>query len=383
MTAAETGSVPQRHLVVFADDWGRHPSSAQHLVRHLLDDHNVSWVNTIGTRAPRLTAATMRRIAGKLGQWIRSDRVVPEGKTPRICAPLMYPGFRTAWQRNLNATLLARFMHESLPNLADSVVVSSIPIVADLPDRVRARRWVYYCVDDFSAWPGLDSQSLRAMERKFVARADRIIAAGENLAQRIRLFGRRADVISHGIDPDHWRRAEPRSALLAGLARPIFLYWGLIDKRLDMVYLRTLDAAMGGGTIALVGPEQDPAPELATLAHVHRLGAAPYEALPQLAAGADTLILPYADLEVTRAMQPLKLKEYLATGRPVVSSSLPALAGWEDCLDASGSGGEFARLALLRAGTGTPEQQLVARGRLRSEGWDAKAAVFAELLFGE
>jgi glycosyltransferase involved in cell wall biosynthesis len=150
-----------------------------------------------------------------------------------------------------------------------------------------------------------------------------------------------------------------------------------------MTSLRILDAAMAGGTIALVGPEQDPDPELGALAHVRRLGAAPYEELPSLAAEADALMLPYADLDVTRAMQPLKMKEYLATGRPVVSTRLPALAGWEDCLDASDSPGEFARLVLLRAGTGAPEQQLAARERLRLESWQAKSARFAEVLFGD
>src|SRR4051794_13289727 len=53
-----------QELLVFSDDWGRHPSSCQHLVRNLLDQYNVTWVNTIGTRTPRLNVATLRRGLG-------------------------------------------------------------------------------------------------------------------------------------------------------------------------------------------------------------------------------------------------------------------------------------------------------------------------------
>lgn len=60
-------------LLVFSDDWGRHPSSCQHIVRELLDRHRVFWVNTIGTRPPRLDLYTLQRGAVKLASWLKSD----------------------------------------------------------------------------------------------------------------------------------------------------------------------------------------------------------------------------------------------------------------------------------------------------------------------
>src|SRR4051794_39255387 len=65
------GSAPG-NLLIFADDWGRHPSSCQHLARHLLSRHRIAWVNTIGTRTPRFDWATLRRGLEKVGQWTRS-----------------------------------------------------------------------------------------------------------------------------------------------------------------------------------------------------------------------------------------------------------------------------------------------------------------------
>jgi hypothetical protein len=93
--------------------------------------------------------------------------------------------------------------------------------------------------------------------------------------------------------------------------------------------------------------------------------------------------MPYADLPVTRAMQPLKLKEYLATGRPVVSSNLPGLSGWHDALDVARDAAHFAELVSMRVGNPTPATQLRSRERLEAETWRAKSQVLAHVLFDE
>jgi len=110
---AEAGSA-QPVLLVFSDDWGRHPSSCQHLVSHLLGGWRVLWVNTIGTRRPSLDWYTLRRGAGKLGEWLaggaaaRGSAQPGAGSNPRVIAPAMWPSFRSRAARALNRALLAR-----------------------------------------------------------------------------------------------------------------------------------------------------------------------------------------------------------------------------------------------------------------------------------
>jgi glycosyltransferase involved in cell wall biosynthesis len=295
----------------------------------------------------------------------------------------MYPGFRTGWQRRVNARMLSNYLSARLPRLRESVVLSSVPITADLPARVDAKRWVYYCVDDFSAWPGLDSQPLQSMEQELVRRADRIVAAGDNLAARIHGMGRESEVVTHGIDLDHWTRGGGSAALLANLPRPLVLFWGLVDRRLDLNAIENLSRRMKGGTIAFVGPQQDPDPRLAGLPSVHLAGPAAFADLPALAREAAVLVMPYDDLPVTRAMQPLKMKEYLATGRPVVVTRLPAVSGWETCMDVANGADDFASRVLERMGAPLPESQRAARMRLKDESWRGKAARFEKILFGD
>jgi hypothetical protein len=92
--------------------------------------------------------------------------------------------------------------------------------------------------------------------------------------------------------------------------------------------------------------------------------------------------MPYADLPATRAMQPLKLKEYLATGRPAVVRSLPATVEWADAADACDTPEAFTAAVRQRCVSGLPAEQGQARERLTAEGWAAKAAAFENWVDG-
>jgi hypothetical protein len=106
----------------------------------------------------------------------------------------------------------------------------------------------------------------------------------------------------------------------------------------------------------------------------------PLAKLPAVAAAADVLVMPYADAPVTRAMQPLKLKEYLATGKPAVVRDLPSSRPWADCLDIARTPQEFVAAVRRRLATGLPPDQKTARFRLAAEDWSEKAAEFARLV---
>jgi glycosyltransferase involved in cell wall biosynthesis len=153
--------------------------------------------------------------------------------------------------------------------------------------------------------------------------------------------------------------------------------WGVIDGRMDVGFVERVARSMARGTVLFVGPQAAPDPRLWQLPRVASLPPLPFARLPALAREAAVLVMPYADLPVTRAMQPLKLKEYLATGRPVVVRDLPATRDWGDCLDLAADADGFARLVNERLGGAVPAGQAAARRRLDGEGWEEKARAFA------
>jgi hypothetical protein len=376
-------------LLVFADDWGRHPSSCQHLVRRLLGRHDVYWVNTIGTRSPRLNWGTLKRGGEKLRQWLRlrtgaglETREDSTSSRPTVLNPRMWPWFGSAFSRRLNRSLLRRQLLPLVRSLpAPPVAVTTLPITADLIGELPVERWVYYCVDDFGQWPGLDQASLSRLDDLLIRRADVLIAVSETLQKRIESLGRHSPLLTHGVDLPFWAGGGdgPLPAELAALERPLVVFWGVVDRRMDLAFVRALSSSLRRGTVLLVGPQNEPDPALLALPRVRYQPPVPFSALPRIAREAGVLIMPYADLPVTRAIQPLKLKEYLATGRPVVVRALPATRPWADCLDLAEDPGSFARLVGRRLEGGVPPGQAGARACLEDESWEAKAALFERL----
>lgn len=458
-------------LLVFSDDWGRHPSSCQHLIRNLLDRYPVLWVNTIGTRAPRLDMQTMRRVAEKMRQWgssgltrvfrqkpertsavILQEQETPGHRNLQVVNPKMWPWFSSDRDRRLNRWLLTRQLSPLIEKLPKPVVaVTTLPITADLPDTLAADRWIYYCVDDFSQWPGLDGDTLRRMDHDMIQQADSLIAVSETLQSMIAALGRSSSMLTHGVDVDFWNHqrtvavrtesvarrfqntrthlrsasdsrltslsiitdssdaetsggrtsvktsacAAPSASISAaevlatpptvvdGITGPLIVFWGVIDRRMDSPSLIQLSQDLIEGTIVLIGPQQDPDTALLTLPNVKVLPAQPLSALPSIAEQASVLIMPYADLPVTRAMQPLKLKEYLATGKPVVVKRLPSTDAWADCLDAAETPAEFSQIVRNRVYSGISPAQALARCRLHQESWKSKAERFEHILKSE
>lgn len=400
-------------LVVFSDDWGRHPSSCQHLVGHLLTRYPVLWVNTIGTRRPRLSREDFGKALGRLRTWLGmgrgarpNRRATPGGAASSadrpthltVVSPPMYPGFRRPWQRRLNAASVAGCVNRALGQREAGekrVAITTIPTTADLVGRLDVDAWVYYAVDDFSVWPGLDSQTLDAMERTLAGRVDAAAAVSKTIQDRLAPMGCRAERLTHGIEPEFWstvtetqRQTQARwlaAAIRPGdqaseqTSRPVLLFWGVVDRRLDTALCRQLADEVGD--LVLVGPCQSPDTELTRHPHIHFPGPRPLDVLPALAAAADVLVMPYADLPVTRAIQPLKLKEYLATGRPAVMRDLPATRAWTDTADVAADLPAFVDAVRRRVVVGVDTTQREARlQRLPGESWARKAAQLDALI---
>jgi glycosyltransferase involved in cell wall biosynthesis len=387
------GSNPPKKapLLVFSDDWGRHPSSCQHLVARLLRHRQVIWVNTIGSRPPDFSWSTLTRGMEKLRQWFLTRRPVsPDDKeeqtlSPLVLNPKMWPSFRSRFARAVNRRLLLRSVSPAAAALAEPpIAITTLPLTADLVGLLPAARWVYYCVDDFSVWPGLDGRTLQSMEAELVAKVDVAVAASETLQTHLARLGRPAQLLTHGVDLEFWRAAPKPSRNpdwwedIQSLPGPLMIFWGVIDRRLDVSFVQKLAETLEKGTILFVGPRDNPDPALFAIPRVQFRPALPFDELPLLAARTEVFLAPYADLPVTRAMQPLKLKEYLATGKPVVVRKLPATEPWADCADVVGTAAEFAAAVTARLASGVPAEQREARRRLEAESWDAKAAQFEQ-----
>lgn len=383
----------QATFVVFADDWGRHPSSCQHLFKHLLRNCTVVWVNTIGMRQPELDLITFRRGLEKITQWLAPGRwrwrvLQQNGRQPIVINPVMWPRIKARWERWINRQLLMRqlsrvFNRYSPPRVA----VTTIPIVAELVGTLPVERWIYYCVDDFSNWPEMDSEALTTMEKVLIERVDVLVAAGEVLKNRLGQFGREVFLLEHGIDWELWQghsETQPIEAdypAFAKYEKPWIVFWGSVNWQIDPAIVTRIAAEIEHGTVLFVGPVTDCDRALKKLSRVRLAGPLPYHDLPRLAREASVLIMPYQTGPGVYESAPLKLLEYLATDKPVVVCDIPATRRWADALDIARTPEEFAASVVKRLRAGPPREQLAARQRVSREDWRFKAAEFAKWAF--
>ncbi|NLF29606.1 MAG: FemAB family PEP-CTERM system-associated protein [Planctomycetes bacterium] len=358
-------------FVVFSDDWGRHPSSCQHLFARLLRRHRVLWVNTIGLRAPRADAFTLRRGLEKLAEWRRPLRRI--SPSLHVYAPAMLPVAGGGAGR-LNARLAAAAVRRVMRRLGFQrpVLFASVPTAADYLGRLGEAASVYYITDDYRSWPGANPEVIAAQDARLTAEADLVLPCGPALAEG-RAPGWRMMMLPHAVDLDHFARppdaAEPVD--LAGIGHPRLCFFGLIYEKIDLDLLARLARARSDRQIVLLGPVATDLAAVAGLANVHVLGPRPYEQLPAYLHAMDVLLLAYRLDEQTRRNAPLKIRECLAVGKPVVAKGMADLAPYAGLIELADSD-EAYLAACDRACRARPDVGAM-RAAVAADTWEARA----------
>lgn len=373
-------------FVVFSDDWGGHPSSCQHLFRQIAADTDVLWVNTIGMRRPTFSLRDLRKAITKISRMLRRGgaargRVAPPARL-EVVQPVMLPFPRFAVVRWLNRRSVARSVADWRRRHGSHfvVMVSTVPNACDHVSDIHADRVVYYCVDDFSRWPGLDSGLVRQMEQQLIRSSDVLVATAQKLREQLSDGGRSVHMLAHGVDLPHFSTMGKREhPVLQDLARPRFGYIGLVDERTDQGLLAGVAALLPDVTFVMVGNIATDVDTLRALPNVHFAGPVPYEALPEVMAGLDALMLPYLVNEFTATISPLKLKEYLATGLPVISTPLPEAIPFAGLLSIAGDVAGWVRALREVPGQDIEARRSRCQELLSGESWSSKAQRLREL----
>src|SRR5262245_28284789 len=313
-------------LLVFADDWGRHPSSCQHLIRRLRKESPVLWANSIGTRQVRADGITFRRGLEKLRNWMNGLKQVDEQMWV-IDLPML-PGLGNALVRGINRRLVTFRLRQVLRSLKmpRPVVLTTLPYINWLIEDLDREALVYYCTDDYSHWPSADGPTLARSDRDMGRRADLVLAASKALLSR-HADTSRCDYFPHGVDFEHFASAQQPGEVPAEVAQlpgPRIGFFGLIYEKLDFDLLAAVARRFSHGSLVMIGRQDYCPAEFAAIPNVRMLGPKSYDELPRYIAGLDVLLLPYLmNDEMIRQSGPLKLRECLASGKPTVSIDVP------------------------------------------------------------
>lgn len=372
-----------RELICFGEDWGRHPSTAQYLVQQLLGAFRVIWINSLGWRAPRLSRHDLLRALGKVRSAARGlERPHPDLV---VYTPLVIPWYRNAAVRRLNSLLL----HRTIRGLARRhgfsrySLMTTYPATVDVFERMRDVRRIYYCADDYASFPGLDTELVCAHEARLLAAVDVVVTTSRELSAMKSACHARVVNLPHGVDAEHFAKAaDPATRVpedLARLPRPVIGFFGLLAEWVDIRLIREVALARPEWSIVLIGNAATDVGPLRGLPNVHLLGPRPYASLPGYCRGFDVAIIPFVRNDLTERANPIKLREYLAAGKPIVSTPLPEALRFGELVHAAGSADEFVR----EIEHGLVDDPALAARRMssvRNQTWAARAAELAEVL---
>jgi glycosyltransferase involved in cell wall biosynthesis len=240
-----------------------------------------------------------------------------------VVVPHLAAGTDEDEQMAAQAALIDRMLHARA--IRDFVLWYYTPIALGFTRHLSPRATVYDCMDELSGFAGAPA-ALREREAELMKRADLMTTGGHSLYEAKRHLHHNVHAFPSSVDIAHFARArrttvEPPDQ--AGLPHPRLGFFGVIDERMDLALLAGLAAARPLWQLVLVGPvvKIDPA-LLPRAANIHYLGGKPYDTLPSYLAGWDVALMPFARNEATRYISPTKTPEYLAAGRPVVSTSI-------------------------------------------------------------
>nr|WP_294508850.1 glycosyltransferase [uncultured Rhodopila sp.] len=371
-------------LIVFGEDWGAHPSSTQHLVSHLPGERRVVWVNSIGLRRPRLTPGDGGRVLRKLVSAVRPAAAAPAraagpAAPGPVVQPIILPMARSAVARRLNRFLLARKVGAAARAacLIRPVLWISLPSAIDAVGALDESAVVYYCGDDFGALAGVDHARCLEMETELAARADLILAASPAMAARFPAA--KTHVLPHGVDLALFGTPAPRAADLP--EGPVAGFYGTLAEWLDYDLIAATARLLPDWRFVFVGPIGTNISAIAGLPNVSLLGARPHAALPSYVQHWTAGLIPFLDNAQIRASNPLKLREYLAAGRPIVATPFPAMQPYARHMAVATTPEGFA--AALRATLLDPPAAAAdRRAAVASESWEKRAATASALIDG-
>lgn len=219
--------------------------------------------------------------------------------------------------------LITRYFHEN--NIEDCIFWYYSPMFLEISRHFKPVLTVYDCMDELSAFKGAPPR-LKELELELFAKADLVFTGGHSLYEFKRGQHPQVHPFPSSIDRAHFRQARAslaESEDQAAIARPRIGFFGVIDERLDIELVEQVASARPDWNLVMIGPvvKIDPA-ALPQNENVHYLGGKSYQDLPAYLSGWDVAMLPFALNASTRFISPTKTPEYLAAGKPVVSTAI-------------------------------------------------------------
>ena len=381
-----------RSIICFGgeDWWYHHPHSKNHLMRRFARAGNkVIFVNSISMGLASLGHADLLpRVTRKLRSYAKLARTTDEGIT--VVSPAVVPFFGNKVTRAANRQLLRAQIGTLARNrkLKNPILWIAIPTAAEMIGQLDESLVIYHVSDKYDANTmdhAIDPASVQRLHNAGIDGADLIFYSSKKLFAEADRGCDRSYLLEQAVDFDHWSQVGSGNLEVADAVRripsPRLGYFGAIEPWLiDQELIKRAARERPEWQWIFIG-NKSRGVEVEALPNTHFLPPVPYEELPRYAAGFDVCVLPWETAHsFTSYGSAIKVREYLATGKPVVISPLPEYEAMSDVLRIARSHDDWFRLIEEALQDKQPERARARQAAVAGGTWDARAEWVSSLI---
>jgi glycosyltransferase involved in cell wall biosynthesis len=374
------------------EDWWYHNRGHidMQLMRRFARSGTVLYVNSIVMQKPSLKKGT----AGGKSLWQklhRKSKSILKGVKKVedrfwVYSPFSLPLHHYKWGRVLNRLALdfQLSMIKRKLGLINPIIWVACPAACDVALGMKKEKLVYQRTDKYEEYPNIDSAIIKKYDQKLKSSADLTVYVNSNLFEEEKSQCRKAIYLDHGVDFELFGKDPEKDkapADIRNIKRPIVGFFGGIDNHtLDLPFLEAVVQLLPEMSFVMIGNSSTDLSTITKHPNIRFLGQKQYEQIPAYGQCFDVCIMPWRQSKWIEACNPIKLKEYLALGKPVVSTPFHELLKYADVTYKAETPEEFAekiRQSLLENNTG---RILARREKIRKATWNSKAQVILDTL---
>ena len=372
-----------RSIICFGgeDWWYHHPHSKAHLMRKFARGGNkVIFVNSISMGLPGLAHKDLLpRIKRKLGSYSKLARQTEDGIT--VVSPASLPFFGSATARKLNRQMIGAQIRKLAKSrgLTKPILWIAIPTAAEMIGAFDESAIIYQVSDKYDANTmdhATDPALIRKLHEQAIDRADLVFYSGRKLFDEATRGRDHSYLLEQGVDYERWSKVTTLSIApeIDKIPHPRLGYFGAIEPWLvDQELIKRAARERPSWQWIFIG-NRSRGIEIEDLPNTHFLPPVQYEELPAYAAGFDVCVLPWeTEQAFTSYGSAIKVREYLASGKPVVISPLPEYEPMGDVLRIARSRDEFLRLVEDALNENDESASAKRQASVASGTWDARA----------
>jgi glycosyltransferase involved in cell wall biosynthesis len=366
--------ISNRDIIIFGDDWGRYPSTIQHIGKVIAKQNRIIWVGSLGLRKPKLNMYDIRRVWEKAKGILRKSSVeLNYQNNVYLVHPFVLPFHDNEWIYRLNMLMIRNAIQRKMRDLGfkNPILFSASPITEGVIGKLEETSSHYFCLDDFTLFDDA-FDSLGRLEQKLVSKVNSCFSISETLLETRKAHSNNNYFLPQGVNINHFIQSKNNiSPAVANLKHPIIGFFGILTTWVDIELILSSAMRYRNYTFLILGKTTIDISLFSKATNIIYMGEIPFAELPKYASAFDVGIIPFLVNDLTIACNPLKLLEYLALGIPVVSTNMPEVKKMEPHVIVADTSEEFISGIEKAVSQISPENNMLRRKYAEKYSWES------------